>query len=134
MRFKDIQVPKGAEIKKAYVQFTVDEVKTKPTNLVIHAELKPYYVPRFQMVKHDISSRKRTKASVKWSPEPWNVIGERSEKQRTPDLSALIQEVIAQSDWQEGNALVFIITGSGERCAVSYDGDQQNAPVLYIEY
>ena len=45
-----------------------------------------------------------------------------------------IQEVIAQSDWQEDSSLVFIITGSGERCAVSYDGDQQNAPVLYIEY
>lgn len=134
MRFTAIPIPHGAQIKKAYLQFTVDKVKTKPTNLVIHAETTPYYVPGFVPAKHNISSRKRTKASVKWSPEPWNVIGERSEKQRTPDLSALIQEVIAQSDWQEGNALVFIITGSGERCAVSYDGDQQNAPVLYIEY
>lgn len=133
MRFTGIPIPQGAQIKKAYLQFTVDKVKTKPTNLVIHAETTPY-VPQFTRIKHNISSRKRTKASVKWSPEPWNVIGERSEKQRTPDLSALIQEVIAQSDWQEGNALVFIITGSGERCAVSYDGDQQNAPVLYIEY
>jgi hypothetical protein len=134
MRFTDFPIPHGAQIKKAYLQFTVDEVRTKPTSLVIHAETTPYYRPWFAMVKHNISSRKRTKASVKWSPEPWNVIGERSEKQRTPDLSALIQEVIAQSDWQEASALVFIITGSGERCAVSYDGDQQNAPVLYIEY
>ncbi|MHC4497139.1 MAG: cyanophycinase [Planctomycetota bacterium] len=133
MCFTGIPIPQGAQIKKAYLQFTVDEVKTKPTNLVIHAEATPY-VQRFTMFKHDISSRKRTKASVKWSPEPWNVIGERSEKQRTPDLSALIQEVIAQSDWYEGSALVFIITGSGERSAVSYDGDQHNAPMLHIEY
>ncbi|MHC4509811.1 MAG: cyanophycinase [Planctomycetota bacterium] len=134
MRFTDFPIPHGAQIKKAYVQFTVDEVRTKPTNLVIHAETTPYYRSWFAMFKHNISSRKRTKASVKWSPEPWNVIGERSEKQRTPDLSAIIQEVVAQSDWQEASALVFIITGSGERCAVSYDGDQQNAPMLYIEY
>jgi cyanophycinase len=133
MRFNDISIPQGAQIKKAYLQFTADKVKTKPTNLVIHAEPTPYARP-FTKATHNISPRKRTKASVKWSPEPWNVIGERSEKQRTPDLSAIIQEVIAQSDWHEGNALVFIITGSGERCAVSYDGDQQDAPVLYIEY
>ncbi len=134
MRFTDIPIPQGVQIRKAYLQFTVDKVKTKPTNLVIHAEATPSYPKRFLSVMHNISSRKRTKASVKWSPERWDVIGERSEKQRTPDLSALIQEVIAQSDWYEGNALVFIITGSGERCAVSYDGKPGGAPVLYTEY
>jgi hypothetical protein len=133
MRFTDILIPQGAQIRKAYVQFTVDEVKTKPTKLIIHAEKTPN-AQWFLKAAHNISSRKRTKASVKWSPEPWNVEGEQSEKQRTPDLSAIIQEVIAQSDWHEGNALVLIITGSGERCAVSYDGDQQNAPVLHVEY
>ena len=60
--------------------------------------------------------------------------GERSERQRTADLSALIQEVIALPDWQAGNALVFIISGSGERDAESYDGDPTAAPRLYVEY
>jgi hypothetical protein len=131
--FTDIPIPKGAEIKKAYLQFTVDGTNTEPTDLTIHAELAAN-AETFKEVRRNISSRKVTKGSVKWSPKPWSVYGERSEKQRTPDLSSLIQEVVAQSDWQEGNALVFIITGSGERDAVSYDGDQQNAPVLYIEY
>ncbi|UCC97978.1 MAG: cyanophycinase [Phycisphaerales bacterium] len=134
IRFTDIPITRGSRIKKAYLQFTADKIKTKPTRLVIHAETTPYFVRWFAPDKHNISRRKRTWASVEWSPEPWNVIGERSEKQRTPDVSALIQEVIAKPDWQEGNALVFIVTGSGERCAVSYDGDQQNPPVLYIEY
>jgi hypothetical protein len=64
------------------------------------------------------------------------VEGEQSEKQRTPNLSSLIQEVVAQPDWQEGNAPVFIISGSGRRAAESYEGggDQQNAPMLYVEY
>ncbi len=60
--------------------------------------------------------------------------GERSGKQRTPSLSSLIQEVVAQPDWQEGNAVAFIITGSGKRVAESYDGDKDSAPVLYVEY
>ena len=57
-----------------------------------------------------------------------------SEKQRTADLSPVIQEVIAQPDWQEGNALVLIITGSGQRVAECYDGDPAGAPTLCIEY
>ena len=61
--------------------------------------------------------------------------GERSEKQRTPSLSSLIQEVVAQPDWQEGNAVAFIITGSGKRVAESYDRyNKDGAPTLYIEY
>jgi hypothetical protein len=133
IRFEDVRLPKGAKIKKAYLQFRVDEVETGQTNLVIHAELSAD-AETFTKAKHNISSRKRTSVLVKWSPEPWNVVGERSEKQRTPDLSALIQEVIAQEGWQEGNALVFIISGSGERVAESYDGKPSSAPVLYIEY
>ncbi len=71
---------------------------------------------------------------MNWSPEPWTVEHERSEKQRTPDLSSLIQEVVAQPDWQEGNTLVLIITGSGGRDAVSFDGGRRDAPLLQIEY
>ena len=133
IRFEGIRLAKGAKIKKAYLQFTVDEVDTEQTNLLIHAELSAN-AKAFEDVDGNITSRRKTTASVKWSPEPWNVEGERSEKQRTPDLSSLIQEVVAQSGWQEGNPLVFIITGSGERVAESYDGDQQNAPMLYVEY
>ncbi len=133
MRFTDIRIPQGTRIKKAYLQFTVDEVSTGPTALTIHAELAGNAGP-FTDVRHNISSRKRASATVKWSPEPWSVVGQRSEKQRTPDLSSLIQEVIAQPGWQEGNALVLIVTGSGKRCAESYDGDKDGAPMLYVEY
>ncbi|MBN1168267.1 hypothetical protein JXA63_00095, partial [Candidatus Woesebacteria bacterium] len=33
-----------------------------------------------------------------------------------------------------GNSLSFTITGSGTRVAESYDGESQNAPLLFIEY
>jgi len=133
MRFADLQLPKGISIKKAYLQFTADGVSTESTDLTIYAELVTN-AETFTQVKGNISSRKRTKASVKWSPEPWNVPWQRSEKQRTPDLFSLIQEVVAQPGWREGNALVFIIAGSGNRDAVSFDGARRYAPMLHIEY
>jgi hypothetical protein len=133
IRFVDIRIPRGARIKRAYLQFTVAEISTEETDQAIHAECAES-VEAFLNVNHNITSRQKTSTSVKWAPDPWNVIGERSEKQRTPDMSALIHEVITQEDWQEGNAMVFIISGSGKRVAKSYDGDQQNAPFLCIEY
>jgi len=138
-RFTDIRIPRGAQIKKAFLQFTADsvsrtDVPVERPDLTIHAELAASG-KEFTTAEGDISSRKRTKASVKWSPEPWDVAYERSEKQRTPDLSSLIQEVVAQPDWSEGNALVLIIAGSGNREAVSFDGRRKGgAPVLYVEH
>ena len=88
----------------------------------------------FANVKHNITSRRKTAASVKWSPEPWSVGDERSEKQRTPDLSSLIQEVVNQPDWKKGNALVFIISGPGRRNAQSWDGGWSGDPMLYVEH
>ena len=129
MRFADIPLPKAAQIKKAYLQFTVDEVDTEQTNLVVHAELAGNAEP-FDGVDRNITSRRKTTASVKWSPEPWEIQGQRSEKQRTSDLCSLIQEVVAQGDWRAGNTLVFIISGSGKRVAESFDGDPSAAPML----
>jgi len=88
----------------------------------------------FAKVKHNITSRPKTAAAVKWSPEPWTVGGERSNKQRTADLSSLIQEVVNQPDWQEGNALVLIISGSGRRTVQSLDGGWSGTPMLYVEH
>lgn len=133
MRFENIQVPKNLPIKKAYIQFTANGVNTRKTDLEIYVEQT--YNPRsFAPFPYDISTRKLTSTSVKWTPGPWNIIDERSEKQRTPDISSLIQEVFDQSGWQKGNALVFIIRGTGKRSAISYDGEKNRAPMLYVEY
>ncbi len=132
LRFVDIRIPRGAQIASADVQFTAQGVDTEPTDLVIQAELAANG-QAFGPVDHDLSSRTRTSASVTWSPEPWEVAGERSVRQRTPDLAALIQEVVDRPDWHEGSALVLLTSGSGDRDAWSYEGAGDRAPRLYIE-
>ena len=135
IRFPDIPVPQAARIKRAYLQLTgyPEDPGSEKTDLVAHAELAANAKP-FAEPKHNITSRRKTAASVKWSPEPWSVGGERSEKQRTPDLSSVIQEVVNQPDWQEGNAVVLIISGSGRRNAESWDGGWSGEPMLYVEH
>ncbi len=66
--------------------------------------------------------------------ESQTVGGERSEKQRMPDLPCLTQELVDQPDWQAGNALVLIISGSGRRNAQSWLGSVTGVPMLYVEH
>ena len=47
-------------------------------------------------------------------------------EQRTPDLSAVLQEIVDQSTWVSGSALTLLVTGTGQRIAASYEA----APAL----
>ena len=133
MRFTEIRIVRGAEIREAYLQFTVDEVSTKQTDLIIQVEQVGDAAP-LTTVHRNLSSRQRSSASVRWLPEPWDVVGESGLAERTPNLSGLIEEVVNRPDWQEGNAIVFLISGSGKRVAESYEGGGgERAPRLHIE-
>jgi len=136
LRFTDIRIPRGVRVKHAHVQFTVPTDlgyrNSEKADLVLRAELAAHAEP-FAKVKHNITSRPTTAASVKWSPQPWTE-GERSNRQFTPDLAPLVQEVVNQPDWQEAGALVLIISGSGRRDVESWDKGGSGAPMLYIEY
>jgi len=63
-----------------------------------------------------------------WSPR------EAGTTQTTPDLASLVQEVIDKPGWAPGNGMAFIISGTGEQHAFSYDGSPSLAPKLIIAY
>ncbi|NIW29876.1 MAG: hypothetical protein GWN25_22740, partial [Actinobacteria bacterium] len=88
----------------------------------------------FEKRDEDVTSRTRTQGAVAWSPAPWGQIGEAGPDQRTPDLGALVQEIVDRPGWSAGNAMAFVISGSGRRTAEAYDGDRNRAPVLEIGY
>jgi len=141
IRFRSINIPQGATITNAYIQFQVDESSSTNTNLHIYGEdtdNSSYFSNR----NHNISSRDRTDVSmmgfsndyILWSPDSWDNVGEQGEKQRTPDLQKIVQKIVDRSGWSSGNAMSFIITGSGKRVAESFDGDSSASPLLHIEY
>ncbi len=132
MRF-NVLIPQAATITNAYVQFKVDEVNSGATFLTIEGEDIDDAVT-FSTSKRNISSRPRTTAAVSWSPPPWTTKGEAGPDQRSPDISSVIQEIVTRPGWSSGNSLVIIITGTGERTAESFNGDQAGAPLLHVEY
>ena len=133
MRFNELNVPQGATITNAYIQFQVDESSKESTNLIIQGEASNNAVT-FSTTNNNISSRPKTTASVNWSPKPWSTVKERGVDQRTPDISSIVQEIVDRENWVSGNSLVTIVTGSGERIAESFEGDSSAAPSLHVEY
>ncbi len=133
IRFTDVRIPQGTQITSAHIQFTTDEVSTQETNLRIKGYDLDNTSP-FSSTSNSISSKPMTSASTSWSPAPWPTRGESGEAQKTPNLAAIVQEIVGRPGWDSGNAMTFVITGTGERTAESYDGEPTGAPLLRIEY
>ncbi len=133
MRFTGLEIPQGALITSAWVRFTTDEATSVPTDLLIQAE-DVDSASSYTTAAFGISNRPRTAASVQWSPAAWNTIGQSADPQTTPDIAAVIDEVVSRPGWSTTSALSIIITGNGERVADSFEGGAANAPLIHIEY
>jgi|GEM_PF-5642023 len=129
MRFTNLNIPKNAHIIKAYIQFTAKRASSVSTNLIIQGEHVANPNP-FNGTRLNLSSRIRTTESVNWSPQAWS----KGSVSQTSDIGSIVQSLVNQSDWSSGNAMAFIVSGVGQRVAVSYDGLANNAPTLHIEY
>ena len=134
LRFSNIDVPQGAFITSASIQFTAfDTVAYQPCMLTIRAEDSPN-APWIGWSVGELSGRSTTNSSVSWSPEPWNTIDESGFDQRTPDLSALVQEIVDKQAWNPSNAMLFLVSGIGGRQAYSSELDMTRSPRLCITY
>lgn len=126
-------IPATSTITNAYIQFQVDEANSGNTSLSIQGEATGNPTG-FTSTANNIGSRPLTSAIVSWNPASWNAAGIRGPDQRTPDLSNIIQELVNQDDWDNGNSMVFVINGSGKRTAESFEGSSTGRPILHIEY
>jgi MSHA biogenesis protein MshQ len=137
MRFQSVNIPQGAIINSAYIEFVTDETDSGVTNLVIFGESEDT-ARGFANNSGNISSRTKTAASVNWSPAAWNSV---DELQQTPDISIIIQEIVNRNGWAANNDLVLTVqpgsnctTITCQRTAESHDGESGSAPMLVIDY
>lgn len=133
LRFQQLNIPQGAVITSAYLQFTCDEISTGSCNLTISGEAADNSSV-FTTSAYNISSRNKTAAQVSWIPEGWAIIGEAGSKQQTPDLSSIVQEIVSREAYTPTGAVSFIITGTGSRIAESYEGSSSQAAKLIASY
>ena len=138
IKFNKIQIPYGARVTNAYIQFTVDAIgkNSDPCILTLKAENVDSAVSYDATKTYNISSRKYTTDSVLWTVKgsTWATVGAATVDQRTPNIASLINNILNKPNWKSGNSFAVNIVGSGTREVESYDGDAPKAPLLVIEY
>lgn len=101
VRFQNIGIPRNATIVSARVQFTTGTPTSGACTLALEAQAADD-APLFTATNGDLSGRARTAASVSWSPPAWNIGGEAGAGQLTPELAAVVQEVVNRPGWRGG--------------------------------
>lgn len=132
VRFDKLPVEPGELIITAEVQFTSVDDQKDATTITIWAEAADH-AATYSTGLWDIGSRPRTALQTTWSPGTWTT-GERGSAQRTPNLAALMQEVIDRPGWQHDKAVAFFLEGTAERNARTLDHSTAAAPVLHLTY
>jgi hypothetical protein len=137
MRFRNVKIPAGAEIKSATLTIcSYSNELTGSIDGLLQAEAadnpKEFGGPGrvvSQVPKTDASQAWVWKSNAAWTPNTWY---------ESPDISAVIQEVVSRPGWSADNALVVIFTintSSGDiRKFWAYDGKPENAARLTITY
>ena len=135
IRFLNVNVPKGAGVSNAYLEFTVDEDKggTEPVSLIIEGDLSPDAAEFGSTAT--VTSRPATTEKVVWVPLNWTNVGD---VHQTSNIAPVINEIVNQPGWAQGNAIVIIIRDDpdnpsiGLRCAEAGPGD--DSAMLHIEW
>ncbi len=121
-RFQNVAIPQGATITAAQIEFTVDGLYTNNIEVQFQGELTGDSAA-FSDTNRP-SDRNPLTTAVPWyigSEDEWFVWQTRL----SPDLSAVVQEIVNQSDWVSGNALTIIAqpvgTGVLHRRVIAWD-------------
>jgi pectate lyase len=121
-RFSDVNIPRGAVITSAVVELYGVGATAGQVNLRYTAEDVGDSAP-FGTDIRELSTRPRTQASVEDIPDTWST----GEFNASPELRALVQEVVERADWHPGNSLTILIEDS-ESAQTRRVGSFEGAP------
>ncbi|OUD12251.1 PilC/PilY family type IV pilus protein [Thioflexithrix psekupsensis] len=132
LRFQNVEIPQGATIKEARLIFTSAFDASAPSDIQIQAERGSSV--EFTSAPGNLSKRPRTTAKVDWTLDPWA----ENETYSSPDLTAVVQEVVSSSSWCGGKeGITFLITAkSGQplRNAQAFEYSRSGAAQLRFVY
>ena len=132
LRFSDVTIPKRARILSAILEVYAAGRPDDPVDLRYTGEHVPRSKP-FRKARRELSRRRRTKAYVDDAPGGWR----RERHNQSPDLKAIVQEIVNQSGWSRGNPLTIFVTdrrSDSYRKVAAHDKGEQKAARLIVRY
>ncbi len=131
LRFDEVYVPQGATITAAFIEFET-EASTEATSVDIQAEKTTNSAPLVE-ASFNIGSRPLTSNHVDWdSIINWTSVA--NDHKTTPNIATVVEEVVGQGGWCSGNAMTFVLTGTGTRKFKTWDNGSGAVPRLKIRY
>jgi type IV pilus assembly protein PilY1 len=136
LRFQEVNIPQGATINSARIDFVADYNRSGNMDLEIYglaADNAGAWPDSTDNYLKDLLSPPRS--GLTGASEPWNVTANwvRYRTYSTPDLTQIIQEIVDRGGWTSGNDMGFVLEGiTGHRDVYSRDGSWSRRPVLYI--
>ena len=126
-------MPQGATIGSAVINFTSKGNSSGANTLTFTAQTSND-ASAFGASNKNLSVRNMTTTSVNWSPGAWTD----GQTYVSPDLLALIQQVVNRSGWNRNQHLVIKVMAStaNKRAARTYDynGNNSQSPQLVVSY
>lgn len=144
LRYQNLNIPKGATIVSARLEFTASRYDNSHVHLRFIGE-KTDNPPRFNTSFRNLSNRlvNKTASSVDWEVygfNPWST----GSKYSSPDISPVVQELVNQADWNPNDAMVLLVqqvAGDGHRAGTlrredtaSTQGLNGSGTILHIDY
>jgi hypothetical protein len=134
LRFISLNIPKGAVIQSAQLQFYSTTQQTSSINLTISGHAigisPPFMAGRKPSQRTPLTSARLTySATTTWAANTWYTLA---------DVRPIVQEIIGLSTWQTGNPLTLILRGNetvpnGKRVR-AFEGGSAMAARLVITY
>lgn len=130
-RFRNVTIPQGAVIQSAYVEGeSYGDYASDTCNSKIYCEDADN--PDFPASAADANNRARTSAHVDWSAVPhWTA----EQRYASPDLTAIVQQIVNRGGWASGNAMQFFFENDGgDEGAIRRWRNTSALTKLHIEY
>jgi hypothetical protein len=127
LRFEDIGIPSDAEIESAHLELMSAKKAKGVAELTIQGEASGDASPLGGA--GDLAARVKTSASASWNVPVWPAAGFTD---KTPDLAAVLGEIVDEPGWAEGNAITLLFTGTGKRSVAALEGG--GVPLLHVHF
>jgi type IV pilus assembly protein PilY1 len=132
VQFPSIDIPQGAIIANAYIQFTASKDSDATDLLVTIYGNDVGDAEAFDASNDDVTGRETTFNFEPWTMGAWSS----GNTYASPSVTDIVQEIVNRSDWTEGNAMAFIfnVDNSNETYRGAYSENSGHyVPTLVIE-
>ena len=120
LRFPTVNIPQGATITSAYIEFTASATAATAVNPITIYGFDTTSTVGFTTTARDMKNRGLTGQTTSWTPGNWTS----GTAYQTSSIVAIVQQIVNRGDWVANNSMGFIFeptTGTNTRTAHSIE-------------